>query len=88
MFPETEALTWLAECLDPDLERLFIGYQASVALLQAVRSLPANDCRALREVIDTAMSLAKRNADDKPRLEVLETAREELQRKCAAAEGA
>lgn len=82
MFPEAEALGWLAERLDPDLERLFIGYQASVALLQAVRGLPSGACRALDEAINTAMRLAEKVTDDKPRLDVLKSAQKELQRKC------
>ena len=88
MFPKTEALTWLAERLDPDQEELFVGYQASVALLHAVRSLPVDACLALDEAINTATNLAQRYADDKPRLDVLKTAQEELGRKCAAARGA
>src|SRR5262249_23208426 len=47
MFPSSTELSWLAERLDPNQERPFLGYQAAKALLQAGRSLPTSDCKDL-----------------------------------------
>lgn len=84
MFPNRSELPWLAERLDPKLERPFVGYQAAQALLQAVRSLPKSDCTDLRSAVDSALALAKLNPDDPPRILVLEEAEGVLERKCRA----
>ena len=85
MFPTVEELGWLAQCLDPDRERPFVGYQAAVALLQAVRSLPAGECAQLRPAVAEAMQLAERLTTDPPRIYVLRTAQDELDQKCPSA---
>jgi hypothetical protein len=82
MFPTVEELEWLAQCLNPDREKPFIGYQSATALLQAVRSLPATQCTKLRDAITEAMQLAQRLTTDPPRIQVLSTAQHELDRKC------
>jgi hypothetical protein len=79
-FPDRDQLDWLADRLDPDKERPFLGYQAGVALAQAVRSLPASDYNILTKVVTRALELAKRNPDDPPRIKVLNTALHELQK--------
>jgi hypothetical protein len=81
-FPSADELAWLADRLDPDAERAFIGFQAAVALQQAVRSLPRSDCHPLRREVERALKLASRNPDDPPRIEALKTAIRELDRKC------
>ncbi|QNT69355.1 hypothetical protein [Defluviicoccus vanus] len=85
MFPASEHLMWLAERLDPDLERPFVGFQAAVALRHAVQILPASLCTLMQSAIHTASELGNRNPDDKPRLKVLEAAQHDLELKCAAA---
>jgi hypothetical protein len=82
VFPSAEELDWLAGRLDPKAERPFIGFQAAVALAQAVRSLPVSDCGSLQREVNRALELAKRNANDPPRIRTLEYALEELERKC------
>ncbi|HSI00809.1 MAG TPA: hypothetical protein VLA02_09420 [Reyranella sp.] len=82
LFPSRDELDWLAERLDPEAEKMFIGFQAATALLQAVRSLPRSDCSALRAAVNKADDLARRNLDDPPRIRVLEYARQELDTFC------
>lgn len=81
-FPERAELAWLAERLDPDLERPFIGYQAASALNQAVRSLPQSACESLKMELRRALELAERNPDDPPRIELLNYAIKEAELKC------
>jgi hypothetical protein len=80
-FPNPSQLPWLAERLDPDQETPFVGYTATVALAQAVRSLPATEYETLLSSINNALTLAKRNPHDPPRLKVLEAALKELKAK-------
>jgi hypothetical protein len=80
-FPDPAHLPWLAERLDPDKESAFIGYNAAVALAQSVRSLPATAGSILMKSITDALSLAKRNPNDPPRIDVLEMALKELKAK-------
>lgn len=87
-FPDIAYLEWLAERLDHEQERPFVGYQAAVALLEAVRSLPATNCDALRAALERASTLAARLTTDPPRIRVLETASGELESKCGRAKGA
>lgn len=82
MFSRAEYLPWLAERLDnPALEKPFVGYQAAVALLEAVRALPAEDAPKLREALATAKVLAQKLPDDPDRLQVLALAESELDQK-------
>ena len=87
-FPNAAHLEWLAERLNHEQERPFVGYQAAVALLEAVRSLPATNCGALRAALERASTLAARLTTDPPRIRVLEAASIELKRKCGKAKGA
>ena len=80
-FPDPAQLPWLADRLDPEKEKPFIGYNAAVALAQSVRSLPATDGDVLMKSVTDALSLARRNPDDAPRIRVLETALKELKAK-------
>jgi len=82
VFPAVDQLTWLADRLNPDLEAPFIGYQAAIALLQAVRGLPDSDCPTLRAEVTRARTLAQRNANDPPRISALDYALKELAQKC------
>lgn len=77
-FPQEEQLDWLAERLDPEHEKPFVGYQAATSIAQAVRSLPDGADRKLETAIDRAITLAKRNPDDPPRIRMLEQAQREL----------
>jgi hypothetical protein len=85
MFSNGNELDWLAQRLDPEQEKPFVGYQAAQALLQAARSLPASDCPNLIRTVISALELANRNPDDPPRIRVLEEAREYLDNKCPKA---
>jgi hypothetical protein len=74
-FPETDHLEWLAERLDnPHVESPFVGYQASVALGQAARSLPARDISAVKTALNRALDLAKKLPEDPDRIRALEYA--------------
>jgi hypothetical protein len=83
MFPNGQDLTWLAQRLDPEEEKPFIGYQAAVALLEAVRGLPSTDCARLREALSRAKELAQRLSGDEARIHVLTNAEQELSRRCS-----
>ena len=76
--PQEEQLDWLAERLHPEHEKPFVGYQAATSIAQAVRSLPEPADHKLETAIDRAMTLARRNPDDPPRIMVLEQAQREL----------
>lgn len=78
MFPLASELDWLAERLNPELEKPFLGYQAAQALLTAVQGLPKQDYPQLRKAVSTALRLAKLNKDDRPRIDTLELALELL----------
>jgi hypothetical protein len=80
-FPDPSHLSWLADRLDPDKETPFVGYNAAVALAQSVRSLPATEGNILLKSVTQALSLAKRNPNDPPRIRVLEMALKELKAK-------
>jgi hypothetical protein len=85
MFPDARHLSWLAERLDnPGVERPFVGYHAAVALLEAVRALPATECALVKSSLGRAMSLAKKLPTDSDRIQVLEVAQREHSTKCAA----
>lgn len=77
-FPQEEQLDWLAERLHPEYEKPFVGYQAATSIAQAVRSLPERADHNLETAIDRAMTLARRNPDDPPRIMMLEQAQREL----------
>lgn len=86
MFPETAHLHWLANRLDnPEIEKPFVGYQAAVALLEAVRALPAKECAHLIAALTTAKTLAQRLPADSDRIQVLATAEKECFQKCSNA---
>ncbi|MGO6679598.1 hypothetical protein [Rhizobium leguminosarum] len=82
VFPSRQHVPWLTDRLDPELETPFIGYQAAMALLQAVRSLPSADCELLKSEIARSHELASRNPHDPPRIAALEYALQELKVKC------
>lgn len=86
-FPNVAEIDWLVDRLDPDKEKPFVGYQAAVAFAQAVRSLPTSDYSVLGKAIREAISLAKKNPHDPPRISVLTTALGELQMKSRAGQG-
>ena len=82
MFPMKQHLDWLAERLNPELEKPFFGLQAAHALLAAARSLPLSDCPALRQAVPKALKLARLNTHDPPRIIALESAVRILDEKC------
>lgn len=85
MFPNREHLDWLAERLNPEMEKPFVGYHAAVALLDAVTNLPLEDCSTLSAALAKARDLGSRLKGDPARLNVLARAEQELARKCKAA---
>jgi hypothetical protein len=85
MFPQIEHVDWLVERMDPESERPFLSYQAAVALAEAARGLAPRHCSRLITALQRAIDLAGRLPDDPARLNVLQTAREELNQKCVAA---
>lgn len=87
MFPSGDHLDWLAERLNHEEERPFVGYQAAVGLLHAVRSLPRSQCARLKSALANARKLAERLTTDPPRIEVLRAAEAELAAKCGRTEG-
>jgi len=83
MFPNVEHLDWLATRLDnPGSEKPFVGYQAAVALLDAVQGLSFEECGRLRSSLEKAMILAQTLPQDSDRLDVLAMAQQELCRRC------
>jgi hypothetical protein len=84
MFPRADQLNWLAQRLDPDQEKPFIGYQAAMGLLEAVRSLRVEHCADLQKVLQQARALAERLTGDEGRLKVLSNADRELAQRCEA----
>jgi hypothetical protein len=83
MFPHAEHLDWLAERLDnPGLEQPFVGYQAAVGLLEAVRALASEECKRVRKALDRALSLAGKLPSDSDRILVLRSAEHEFNRRC------
>lgn len=86
MFPRKPYADWLATRLDnPIVEAPFVGYQAAVALAEAVRALPREDCLNLRDSFQKAIELASKLPKDSDRLTVLQSAEAELSRKCSDA---
>jgi hypothetical protein len=84
MFPNVKHLVWLACRLNPEEEKPFVGYQAAVALLEAVRSLPSSNCAELRVAVAQAREVAERLKGDEDRLHVLKNAEQELSRRCSS----
>lgn len=85
MFPTAEHLDWLAQRLDnPGLEKPFVGYQAAVAMLNAMQALPAADASKLKAALEKAMGLAKSLPEDSDRLDVLGLAQQEWTRRFAS----
>jgi hypothetical protein len=83
MFPNREYLDWLATRLDnPFAETPFVGYQAAVALAEAVRALPSDDCSKVQEAFRKAKKLAAKMQHDPDRLTVLMSAEGELIKRC------
>jgi hypothetical protein len=82
MFPSADQLDWLAGRLNPEQEKPFVGYQAAIGLLQAIRSLPASECKRMAAALTNARQLAELNASDRDRLSVLDRAEEELEARC------
>jgi hypothetical protein len=83
-FPDVDHVDWLADRLDnPVLEAPFVGYQAAVALAQAVRSLPAADQPLVESALRRALALARRLPDDPDRIRVIEHALDESGRRLA-----
>ncbi len=82
MFPNPDHLEWLADRLDnPGVEKPFIGYMAAVALLEAVRALPASNKDTLKKSLDKARKLAAKLPQDSDRIEVLGLAFQEFDRR-------
>jgi hypothetical protein len=82
MFPSAEYLSWLAERLNnPEIERPFVGYMAAVAILEAVRALSASEKAKLGQALRTAKTLAERLPSDPDRIEVLNIAQQEYERR-------
>ncbi|RNJ42396.1 hypothetical protein B5V01_08140 [Mesorhizobium erdmanii] len=77
-FPQEEQMDWLAERLNPDYEAPFVGYQAATSIAQAVRSLPEQADGSLEAAIEKAITLARRNPNDPPRINTLDQAQREL----------
>ena len=86
MFPDANHLDWLAERMDPELEKPFVSYHAAVALLDAVMNLPAENCEKLRAALGKAKALALRLKGDSDRVTVLLRAEQEFERKCTKAD--
>ena len=78
--PDPAQLDWLALRLDPDVETSFVGYQAAVALREAVGRLPKEFEARLSQSLQKALSLAERNMSDPPHLKILASALRELTR--------
>ncbi|HEY6989774.1 MAG TPA: hypothetical protein VH369_15375 [Bryobacteraceae bacterium] len=83
MFPNADHLDWLARRLDnPGMEKPFVGYQAAVALLDAVQALPSEECGRLKAALEKALALAQTLPEDSDRLDVLAMAQQEFSRRC------
>lgn len=82
-FPNPDHLEWLADRLDnPVREKPFVGYQAAVALGQAVTTLADTPHRAaLEAAVDRALALARSLPTDPVRIRALEYSKDELQRR-------
>ena len=85
VFPDAKEASWLADRLNLELEKPFVGYAAAVALAQLIRSLDfkAEDvgttAATVRENLFKAIQLADPNsANDTSRIDVLRTALDEL----------
>lgn len=84
MFPDARHVIWLAGRLDnPEVETPFVGYQAAVALLEAVRTLPTTECDQLNAALSEATSLARKLPTDPDRIQLLVTAEQERSRRCS-----
>jgi len=82
MFPDPDHLQWLAGRLqNPDVEQPFVGYMAAVALLEAVRALPASAQTTLKAALHQAQALAEGLPSDSNRLDVLKVALQEFERR-------
>ena len=82
MFPDANYLDWLAERLNnPEAEKPFVGYMAAVALLEAVRGLSEAAEIQLEVAISRAKVLAEKMAGDSGRINVLDVAQQEFQRR-------
>jgi hypothetical protein len=77
-FPCEQEVDWLAERLNPEVEAPFVGYQAAASIVQAVRSLSPDAVATLERAIERALTLARRNENDPPRIRMLEQAGREL----------
>jgi hypothetical protein len=80
VLPNEEHLDWLAERLDPEKEKPFVGYRAAVALSQAVESLLPQSATQLLGALQKALDLAELNQNDPNRAPVLKRALSELKR--------
>jgi hypothetical protein len=82
MFPDPDHLQWLAGRLqNPDVEQPFVGYMAAVALLEAVRALPASAQTTLKAALHQAQEFAEGLPTDSNRLDVLKVALQEFERR-------
>jgi hypothetical protein len=82
MFPDPDHLQWLARRLqNPDVEQPFVGYMAAVALLEAVRALPASAQTTLKAALHQAQAFAEALPSDSNRLDVLKVALQEFERR-------
>ncbi|MFO1036163.1 MAG: hypothetical protein U1E45_04895 [Geminicoccaceae bacterium] len=85
--PSAEHLGWLADRLDIDIEKPFVGYQAARALLAAVNVLPLADCPQLEEALLRASTFLRRVPATSDRARTLYEAEQMLQKKCGGTLG-
>jgi hypothetical protein len=77
--PNANQLEWLAERVC--VEKPFVGYHASLALLYAARLMPAEQFERVETALDGADACSRRLRADTDRSSTLRYAREELQRR-------
>jgi tetratricopeptide (TPR) repeat protein len=72
--PDPTQLDWLALCLDSEVEKPFVGYQAATALFEAAVKLPDDFAAPLARTLQNALDLASRNPDDRQPINMLNRA--------------
>jgi hypothetical protein len=85
VFPDTNHLDWLAERMDPEQEQPFVSFHAAVPLLDAVTNSPVENCATLHAAVAKAKLLALRLKGDTGRVNVLQSAEQEFERRCRKA---
>lgn len=82
--PRKEELDWLAERLGSGVEKPFAGYQAALALIEAVRTV--GDFEALQAALDKARKLGEKLPSGSDRQRALAVAQRDLFRRRAIQE--